>query len=95
MVMAASLDDALEWVGRMRMESRTEPMYWRPVAIALGRRTEERRQQLLFSSTYQASSRKSRPAALAWHVLNEIQTSVNMAVIQERARPASRSKWGL
>lgn len=44
---------------------------------------------------HKASSRKSHPAALAWPMLNEIQTLVNMAAIQERARPASWSKWCL
>lgn len=64
----------------------------RPVAVAFGMRTEEGRQQLLFSSIHKTSSRNSHPAALAWHMLNEIQTLVNMAAIQEKARPASRFK---
>lgn len=35
------------------------------------------------------------PEALAWHMLNETLTLVNMAAVQEKARPASPSKWCL
>lgn len=87
------LNDALECVGRMRMrDAWSRCSSRRPVAIAFGMRTEECRQQLLFSSIHKASSRSSHPAALAWHMLNEIQTLVNMAAIQEKARPASQFK---
>lgn len=67
----------------------------RPVAVALGMRTEECRQQPLSSSTHRLPAGNLSPAAPTWHELNETQTLVNMAAGQEKARPASLSKWCL
>lgn len=67
----------------------------RPVAIAFGMRTEECRQQPLFSSSTKLPAGNLSPAARTWHRLNETQTLVNMAAVQEKARPAFLSKWCL